>query len=122
VVLIDDDAPIVAAASFILGKVGCIVVAAASGPQALQALATSTRVPDAIVCDYELDDDCKGTDVIRDLREEFNRDIPALLVTGDTSGAAEASARDMSLPVLYKPLDAAALRDSLESLLCNDLQ
>lgn len=117
VVLVDDELSILEAATFILETAGCTVVAAPSGAQALQALAASTRVPDALVCDYELEDNCTGPEVIRALREEFNCDIPALMVTGDTSGTAETQARQMGLALLYKPLDAAALRRSLESIL-----
>ena len=52
------------------------------------------------------------------IREEFNADIPALLVTGDTAeGRAGAVARGLGIPVLYKPLDAVALKAALEQLL-----
>jgi CheY-like chemotaxis protein len=118
VVLVDDEPSILQAASFILETAGCDVVGVRSGQEALSSLADSLRVPDAIVCDFELDDQHKGSDVIRELREEFNRDIPALLITGNTAGGmAEKSARELGIPVLYKPLEAAAFRNSLQSLL-----
>jgi hypothetical protein len=57
------------------------------------------------------------------LREEFNCDIPAMLVTGNTSGGgAERSARELAIPVLYKPLEAHALRSALEALLVAEEQ
>jgi signal transduction histidine kinase len=118
VVLIDDEPSVLEAASFILEKGGCTVVKALSQQAAFEALASSQRVPDAIVCDYELGQQCKGPDVIQMLREEFNCDIPALLVTGDTGGgSAEARAREMQLPILFKPLEAAALRRSVAAVL-----
>lgn len=86
-------------------------------------LADSTRVPDFLVCDHELKADETGADVIRQLREEFNCDIPAMLVTGNTSGGvAERSARELAIPVLYKPLEAHALRSALEDLLAAEEQ
>ena len=118
VVVVDDEPSILQAASFILQTAGCNVIGARSGTEALETLGGSTRVPDLIVCDYELNDKYKGPEVIRLLREEFNSEIPALLVTGDTAGGiAERSARDLGVPVLYKPLDASALRTRLEELL-----
>lgn len=118
VVLIDDEVPILHATSFILEKAGCDVIGARSGREALDALATASRVPDAIICDYELHDEWKGPAVIQALRDEFNSDIPALLVTGDTGGGGiESLARQMRVPLLYKPLESAALTDSLGSLL-----
>jgi two-component system, sensor histidine kinase len=118
VVLVDDEVSILQATSFILQEAGCAVIGARSGAEALQSLSSSARIPDAIICDYELLDDCKGPGVIQALREEFNVDIPAMLVTGDTGGGtAEQVARGMGIPVLFKPLEAVALRTSLEALL-----
>jgi DNA-binding response OmpR family regulator len=52
------------------------------------------------------------------LRGEFNTEIPAVLLTGDT--ATEHSARDQEvagLPVLQKPLNPAKLRTLIANLL-----
>jgi signal transduction histidine kinase/CheY-like chemotaxis protein len=123
VIVVDDEVTILRAASFILESSGCEVVAARSGREAMMLLADSTRVPDFLVCDYELKGEQNGAEVIRQLREEFNCDIPAMLVTGNTSGgAAERSARELAIPVLYKPLEAHALRSALEALLVAEEQ
>jgi signal transduction histidine kinase/ActR/RegA family two-component response regulator len=117
-VVVDDEPSILQAASFILETAGCEVIGARSGDDAMQSLANSTRVPDVIICDYELNDTRNGSDVIRDVREEFNCDIPALLVTGNTAGGtAEKSAKELGIPVLFKPLEAQALKGALEALL-----
>ncbi|HVZ44812.1 MAG TPA: hybrid sensor histidine kinase/response regulator [Ramlibacter sp.] len=118
VVVVDDEPSILSAASFILESAGCDVVCARSGVEAMQSLAGSLRPPDVIICDYELSQASKGSDVIRELRQEFNSDIPALLVTGNTAGGmAEKSAKGLGVPVMYKPLEASALKGSLEQLL-----
>jgi signal transduction histidine kinase/ActR/RegA family two-component response regulator len=118
VVVVDDEPSILQAMAFVLRGAGCEVVAARSGEQALAALAASPRPPDAIVCDHALGGPQHGADAIRALREEFNADIPALLVTGDTlGGAAETAARALGVPLLHKPLDAPALTAALEQLL-----
>lgn len=123
IVVVDDEPSILLAASFILETAGCHVIGARSGRDAMLSLANSTRVPDAIICDHELNDKHNGSDVIRHLREEFNCDIPALLVTGNTAGGvAEKSARELGIAVLYKPLEGAALRSSLEELLTTQEQ
>jgi signal transduction histidine kinase/ActR/RegA family two-component response regulator len=118
VVLVDDETTILQAASFVLEGAGCTVKCAKSGREAIETLAESARVPDAIICDYELHDECKGTDVIRLLREEFNFEIPAMLVTGGTvGGMAEKSAREMGVALLYKPVESETLKSSLGVLL-----
>ncbi|MBC7601612.1 MAG: hybrid sensor histidine kinase/response regulator [Ramlibacter sp.] len=117
VVLVDDEPSILLAGAFMLKTAGCDVISASSGEEALKLLAGSVRVPDILICDYELHDAGTGADVIRSLREEFNTDIPAVLVTGNTAGGtAEKSARQLGVAVLYKPLEAAALKRSLEEL------
>ncbi|CAN5560826.1 hypothetical protein BH11PSE7_BH11PSE7_12650 [soil metagenome] len=121
VVVVDDEPAILRAASFMLETAGCEVIGARSGSEAMASLAGSMRVPDFIICDYELNDIRTGSDVIRDLREEFNCDIPALIVTGSTAGGrADRSAKELGVRVLYKPLEAAALKRSLEELLTNE--
>jgi two-component system, sensor histidine kinase len=117
VVLVDDEPSILQAGMFMLESSGCQVIAARSGPEAFELLAGSARVPDFIICDYELNHEQNGCDVVRQLREEFNCDIPAMLVTGNTAGGVEESARELAIPVLFKPLEAAVLRSSLEGLL-----
>lgn len=121
VVLVDDEPSILMAASFVLEGAGCEVISVRSGQEAFALLEGATRVPDIIICDYELGEKKKGLDVIRELREEFNRDIPAILVTGDTAeGDPGKTAMELGIPVLYKPLEAAALRSSLEELLTEE--
>jgi signal transduction histidine kinase/CheY-like chemotaxis protein len=118
IVLVDDESSILMATSFILQSAGCEVISGRSGEEVMLMLAGVTRVPDVIVCDYELKNKRNGLDVIRLAREEFNCDLPALLVTGDTAGgAADKSARDMGIRVLHKPLEAAVLTSLLEELI-----
>jgi signal transduction histidine kinase/ActR/RegA family two-component response regulator len=122
-IVVDDDVPILRAVSFILESLGCEVICARSWPELEELLASSVRVPDFIICDYELNEKTNGLDVIKLLREEFNCDIPAILVTGNTgAGVAERSARELAIPVLYKPLEASVLRGSLENLLVPEEQ
>ncbi|RYX93987.1 MAG: hybrid sensor histidine kinase/response regulator [Comamonadaceae bacterium] len=120
VVVVDDEPAILHAVSFILQTAGCDVVMAQSGAQALQTLAGSTRVPDLIVCDFELNDGRNGADVVQQLRDEFNVDIPALLVTGNTDGSAADWAAELGIPILYKPLQAEEMKRALEKLLTTE--
>jgi len=67
------------------------------------------RIPDLIICDYRLRGEETGIAVVELLRNEFNSEVPALLVTGDTAGA-DRSAECGDLPLLRKPLNPARLR------------
>ncbi|HEX5125394.1 MAG TPA: ATP-binding protein [Rhodocyclaceae bacterium] len=113
-----DDEPLVREAMHTLLKLwGCTPVVAASRSSALEALAASPRAPDAIICDYRLGDGDDGVAVIEALRNEFNSDIPALLVTGDTGPDSLRQILDTGMPVLHKPIDSDALRSALSQLL-----
>lgn len=113
VVIIDDEADVLDAASTLVADWGCEVLSATSGSQAVERLGTATRVPDAIICDYHLRNGEDGPVAVAMVRKEFNHMIPALLVTGDT-GPDQIRALALSgLPVLHKPLQADALKHAL---------
>lgn len=95
---------------------GCTVVAASSGAEAIERLALCDRVPDAIVCDHRLRGTETGVDAIAALRSEFNADIPALLITGDTSPERMQSIQSTGIPVLNKPLQDHVLIEALLGL------
>jgi CheY-like chemotaxis protein len=120
IVLVDDEALIVDAARLLLQQWGCVVIAAASGSDALQMLATISRAPDAIICDHRLRNNENGVEVIASLRTEFNRDIPAVLITGDTSPGQFKAIKEAGLPVLHKPLQSRVLENMLLDLLQMD--
>jgi CheY-like chemotaxis protein len=119
IVIIDDETMILDATRSILTQWGCDVLAANSGAEALEKLATSPRVPDAIICDHRLQNEETGVDVIAALRDEFNLEIPAVLITGDTSPEQIRIITSAALPVLHKPLQSDVLKEMLVKLIIN---
>ncbi|MEC5384647.1 ATP-binding protein [Uliginosibacterium sp. H3] len=117
VVVVDDEELVRTATQALLHQWGCIVVVAASRDEALAKLAASPRAPDAILCDYRLGAGDNGAMVIEALRNEFNSDIPALLLTGDTGPDSLRKIAATGLPVLHKPIDVIGLRRELVDLL-----
>lgn len=117
VVVVDDEESIIDAMRVLIEQWGCLVVTAASGEEAVAKLGGAGRLPDALICDWRLRQNESGFDVIRTLREEFNHVIPALLVTADTSPKHIQEMLASGLPVLYKPVNADALRVALDQIL-----
>lgn len=117
VVVVDDEEPILAATREILEQWQCDVITATSGPAALEKLVASQRAPDALICDYRLRDHQTGIDVIESLRAEFNADIPAILVSGDSAPARMREAEANGLRVLHKPFNEHSLRLALANVL-----
>jgi len=63
-----------------------------------------------LIVDYRLRDRVVGIDVIDSLRARFGRDIPAVLVSGESSAAELALIEASGLPLLHKPVPPAKLR------------
>jgi PAS domain S-box-containing protein len=90
------------------------VVAAASGRSLLAQL--GRWVPDIIVTDYRLADGETGYDVITAVRQATVADLPAIIITGDTSPKLIASMHEQGITVLHKPLDLEQLQGHLDGL------
>jgi len=90
ILVIDDDADVLDSMRLLLSSWGHRVVAVASLEQALHALQNlpnATGVPpfDLILSDFRLAENVSGVDVVRAVRQACGYDIPAVVITGDTS-------------------------------------
>jgi CheY-like chemotaxis protein len=122
VAVIEDDDVIRLATRQMLELMGAEVFTAESASQATQHLGQSGRMPDFIVSDFRLGTE-NGIQAIAMLRQEFNHDIPALLITGDTSPEKIDEFRREGLAVLYKPVASTKLlRAILEGLRDSSLE
>src|SRR5579872_722297 len=102
ILVIDDEADVRESMRTLLGKWRCEVVIADSGADMLGKLVAIQRLPDLIVCDYRLLGTQTGIEVIARLREEFNAQVPALLMTGDTDVEQLREAEESGLHILHK--------------------
>jgi CheY-like chemotaxis protein len=117
VLVIDDEAAVREGMATLLRKWQCDVLTAASGVEMKNKLVELQRLPDVIVSDYRLRGEENGIQVVEMLRSEFNIDIPAVLITGDTAPDRLRDAEASGLPILHKPLNPARLRTLLANLL-----
>jgi len=113
IVVIDDEVAVLESSRTLMEAWGCIVVAAASGEEAIKLLEDFSMPPDLLVCDYRLTGSMNGMEVVQHIREEFNADFPAILVTGDTEPERLQELESSGLPVLHKPMDPLAMRQAL---------
>jgi len=111
--VIDDDIEIRRSTRQMLEVLGAEVFTAESAAQAVQQLGRLGRVPDLLLSDYRLGAE-NGVQAISLLREEFNQEIPAILITGDTSPERMEEFRSTGLRVLYKPISGAQLLEAVE--------
>jgi CheY-like chemotaxis protein len=116
VLLLEDDPGLRQASRRWLAARGLEVAAAATGAEALR-LAADGFAPDLVVCDLHLADGENGVDALQRLRAAAGRDLPALLLSGDSSEAARALARVEGVRMLLKPVDPDELLAELRRLL-----
>jgi CheY-like chemotaxis protein len=116
ILLVDDEPDVRNSMLALLGKWRCEVVVAESCTEMLEKLVSIQRMPDLIVADYRLQGGENGIDVVARLREEFNAQVPALLITGDTGMEQLREAEESGLHVLHKPLNPSRLRALIANL------
>jgi two-component system, sensor histidine kinase len=120
IVVIDDEAAIQRAMSSLLTGWGHDVVTGGSGDEVMQRLSSRPDRPDLVICDYRLREDENGLTVIQRMRSEYNQDIPAMLITGDTAPDRLAEARASGLVLLHKPVPNSKLRAAIVNLIGSD--
>ena len=106
IVIIDDEASIIDAMRAFLERMGAQVLTGKSGNEFMDNIHHIAAIPDLLVCDFRLGEEINGLDTIQLLREEFNHNIPAIIVTGSV---AEPELNDITIQnvtVLHKPLNA----------------
>ncbi|MEB4591938.1 hybrid sensor histidine kinase/response regulator [Candidatus Thiothrix sp. Deng01] len=117
VLVIDDEQEILRSMACLLGSWGCVTMTAES---ALEAVGKITQVglqPDLMVADYRLREGQTGAQAIELVRRHCQRDIPAVIVTGDTSEERLREANSSGLYLLHKPVAPGRLRTVLNQLL-----
>jgi len=118
VLVIEDDQAALEAMATLLSSWGLKPISASGLEEAREALRRGT-IPGVILSDYRLPQ-TSGIAVVRALIGELGREIPALLITGDTAEDSLATMKASGLPILHKPLRPAKLRAMLSAQLQRD--
>jgi len=113
VLVIDDNAAIQLAMRTVLGGWGCRVYVGSDVDALMPHLMDLQQVPALLLCDASLRGGRDGIATIAQVRETFNRDVPAILITGDTGPERMREAVASGLPLLYKPVTPSHLQDAI---------
>lgn len=120
VMLVEDDAVIRMALVLMLEDWSYRVVEAGSGAEAeqlLNSLIDAGEPPDLILADYRLPEGTTGLMVMDMVRRRLSRDVPGVLLTGDTSADRLREAAGAQCALLHKPIQPGRLQDTLASAL-----
>ena len=115
VLVIDDELQVLKSMKNTLEDWGCDVLLSDSARDALRQMALSEFEPDLIVSDYRLRGEDNGIDTIFALRESFDRDVPAIILTGDTSPEQLRRVQDSGLELMHKPVGVDDLKAALSA-------
>ena len=116
VLLVDDDAAVLAASKLLFEIDGFTVIAAASPEEAEIGLESSVEPIDLVITDYHLRHERTGADVIATVRKRQGRAVPAIMLTGDTSPM-RLQADLPHIEVLSKPVQPDRLFAMIQRLL-----
>ena len=113
--VIDDDEAVRSGMSHLLQGWGCHCNTAGTINEAL-ALARM-NAPDIVISDYRLREQRTGTEAIAALRKLLDKEVSALIITGDTAPERLREALASGLPLLHKPVTPDRLRLAIETSL-----
>jgi len=114
ILLVDDDVAVRRATAMLLTVEGYRVAAAASLGEALVQAKQDTAL---LITDYHLREGETGADVIAGVRETLGREVPAIVITGDTSSTIREERPGGRVHLVSKPMDAEQLLGLLKTLL-----
>lgn len=117
---IDDDRDVLESLVAFLTQVGTEVVTASSAAEARRVAASSGPL-DAILSDFRLPDG-DGVSLIKELRRNGGREIPGIIMTGETAEAVLHRVEESDLPLLHKPVPADTLHATLQEVVARRRQ
>jgi signal transduction histidine kinase/CheY-like chemotaxis protein len=109
VLVVDDDPMVLEAMRGLLERWGYRAITGASH-EAIEALIAAAPKPDLIIADFHLSGGRTGMETIAHVRAAFGTQIPAFLVSGDTSPERLQQARAQGYTLLHKPVSPMTLR------------
>lgn len=116
VLVIDDEESIRLGLQLLLEEWGYETIIAATAAEAADAVRARATPPDLILSDLHLGDGPDGIAAIRAVRELCALQVPAILVTGDTSREELRRATESGHTVLFKPLQPRKLFNALRGM------
>jgi len=109
VVLIEDDVNVANAWGLLLEAEGYQVATAASAPEANAILKHLDTVPALLISDFHLLDGSTGVEAVSGIREFYDANIPAFIVSGDTSKVVKEARPLDNCTLMSKPVNTARL-------------
>jgi protein-histidine pros-kinase len=109
IVLIEDDVKVANAWGLLLEAEGFRVATAASAIEAAAVINHLSTPPDLIISDFHLLDGSTGVEAVAMVRAAYKKNIPAFIVTGDTSKVVQDAKSTENCIIMNKPVNTERL-------------
>lgn len=116
IMLIDDNPLILKGLELLIVGLELNVIAVTCEGAAVAALGDGPA-PALIISDWHLAGGRTGGQAVSRIRQTFGRDIPAIVVTADTSQENLEAIRPLNCMVLHKPIEPEQLKDAIQKIL-----
>jgi len=117
VLFIDDDEDISAAMELLLKRLGCHCLRFSDPAGVSELIMDEGIIPDLLICDYQLNSQLTGLDIIEQTRNNIDNKLPALIVSGEVSGDLAIQCREAGVPLIAKPVSPDVLKHAILNLL-----
>lgn len=115
VLAIEDETSVRTALRRLLKEKGIDATIVATAADALTLIMEQGLSPDLLLCDYNLRGSPDGVTTIHRLRAALGRNVPAVVMTGDTRSQTVGSIASQGVTVLIKPFMAEELLDAMRT-------
>jgi signal transduction histidine kinase/CheY-like chemotaxis protein len=119
-VIVDDEQAVLEGTRQLMQQWGFKVISGASAEEVIGELANCPQHPDVLICDYRLRAGDTGVNVIRSLQSAVRREVPAIIISGDTAPERLREADASGFHLLHKPVRPAKLRALLAFVLAEE--
>ena len=109
VILIEDDVNVANAWGLLLESEGYRVATAKSAPEAHAIIQHLDTVPSLLISDFHLLDGSTGVEAVQGIREHYGVNIPAFIVSGDTSKVVKDARPVDNCTLMSKPVNTSRL-------------
>jgi two-component system, chemotaxis family, CheB/CheR fusion protein len=117
ILVVEDDIDVRELLGLLLQNNGYHVATAADGVAALALVNRGTVRPNLVIADYNLPNGMDGLEVIKRVRDKLQRDVPAVILTGDITTATMRRVASRNCMQLNKPMNPKELAQVIERLL-----
>ncbi len=117
ILVVEDEPEVRELLEMVLEDEGHRVAAARDGRLALEAVAKRSVQPDVLLVDYNLPNGLNGLQLVGRLRETLQRELPAIVLTGDISTTTLREVASRECVQLNKPVNVVKLAQVIQRLL-----